>query len=107
MKVLHLVSWFFPDSVGGCEVYVFNLVQSLAALGIESIIAVPAAGSSEISINSFRGISIIRYPVPHKPTLEEEMQATPPRAFEQFTRWVRSQNFSLAHQHSWRFGCGR
>ena len=33
MKIAHLVGWYFPDSVGGTEVYVEGLCRWLRAAG--------------------------------------------------------------------------
>ena len=46
MKILHLPFGFFPDPVGGTEVYVQALVHELRRLGAESLIAAPAEKSA-------------------------------------------------------------
>jgi glycosyltransferase involved in cell wall biosynthesis len=46
MKVLHLPFGFFPDPVGGTEVYVQALAHELRRLGAESLIAAPAEKST-------------------------------------------------------------
>jgi glycosyltransferase involved in cell wall biosynthesis len=47
MKVMHLPFGFFPDPVGGTEVYIQALAYELRRLGTESIIAAPAEKSTE------------------------------------------------------------
>jgi glycosyltransferase involved in cell wall biosynthesis len=42
VKVVHVPFTYFPDAVGGTEVYVADLVRELRARGVDSIIAAPA-----------------------------------------------------------------
>ena len=41
MKIVHLLGWYFPDSVGGTEVYVEGLCRRLRAAGHDVLIAAP------------------------------------------------------------------
>lgn len=41
MKVVHVLTNFFPQSTGGTEHYVFALCKGLFSLGIDSVIALP------------------------------------------------------------------
>jgi glycosyltransferase involved in cell wall biosynthesis len=43
MKVLHLPFGYYPDAVGGTEVYVAELARGLEAHGVESAVAAPSA----------------------------------------------------------------
>lgn len=47
MKVLHIPFCFYPDAVGGTEVYVAGLVEELVHEGVESVIAAPDGASRE------------------------------------------------------------
>lgn len=42
MKALQVPFTFYPDAVGGTEIYVEALAQRLRAHGVESVIASPA-----------------------------------------------------------------
>jgi len=44
MKVLLVPYCFYPESVGGTEVYVESLAQHLQAEGIEAVVAAAAIG---------------------------------------------------------------
>jgi len=44
MKVVHVPFGYYPDPVGGTEVYVAELVESLRRRGIDSVIAAPSLG---------------------------------------------------------------
>ena len=63
VKVLHIPYTWFPDPVGGTEVYVASLVRHLAALGVDGAIAAPASGS-EAATYSHDGATVHRYVVP-------------------------------------------
>lgn len=43
MRVVHVPFGYFPDAVGGTEVYVAELARGLRARGVESVVAAPAA----------------------------------------------------------------
>jgi glycosyltransferase involved in cell wall biosynthesis len=45
VRVVHVPFSYFPDPVGGTEVYVAQLARDLRAHGVESIVAAPADGS--------------------------------------------------------------
>ena len=64
MRALLAVPWYFPDSVGGTEVYVRGLARHLAKAGVEVSIAVPCGeGPASTYVND--GIVVHRYPAPY------------------------------------------
>jgi len=48
IKILHLAFTWWPDPSGGTEVYVRGLAEELSKLGVENVIAAPAARRSDI-----------------------------------------------------------
>lgn len=64
MKVIHIPYCFYPDPVGGTEVYVKNLCSNLSEFGIESIIAAPTDGQSADYIHE--GLRVKRFSVSEK-----------------------------------------
>lgn len=60
VTVSHLPFTFYPDPVGGTEVYVRSLIENLGLLGIRSVVVAP--GSVAASYN-WRGIEVHRYSV--------------------------------------------
>jgi glycosyltransferase involved in cell wall biosynthesis len=54
MRVLLGVPWYFPDSVGGTEVYVRGLSRQLKDAGIQVAIAVPGATSDTYDVENVR-----------------------------------------------------
>ena len=45
MKIAHAVGWYYPESLGGTEVYVAGLCRRLRRAGHEVCVAVPEAVS--------------------------------------------------------------
>jgi len=66
MKVLHVPYGFYPDAVGGTEIYVEALALELQSHGVESIIAAP--GDENVAYDH-QGIPVRRYKV--QPALQD------------------------------------
>ena len=62
MRVVHVPFGYYPDPVGGTEVYVADLATALRSHGIESVIAAPALGA-EPSTYMHGGAPVHRFPV--------------------------------------------
>jgi glycosyltransferase involved in cell wall biosynthesis len=60
MRVLHLPYTYFPDPVGGTEVYVAQLAQELRTHNIESLVAAPGSAAATYM---YAGVSVTRYTV--------------------------------------------
>jgi len=58
MKILHLPFTYYPDAVGGTEVYVNALAEALRLLGIESLIAAPSETSR---LYEHQGLKVYRF----------------------------------------------
>ena len=58
MRVLHLPYTYYPDPVGGTEVYVAGLTRELGRVGVESIIAAPG----EAAAYTWEGVPVYRLP---------------------------------------------
>ena len=54
---------YYPDAVGGTEIYVEQLTQSLRALGIENLVVAPGARATEYL---HRDVRVLRIPVSEK-----------------------------------------
>jgi glycosyltransferase involved in cell wall biosynthesis len=62
VRVVHVPFGYYPDPVGGTEVYVAELATALRAHGIESVVAAPALGD-EPSAYMHGGVAVHRFPV--------------------------------------------
>ncbi|MGH9384226.1 MAG: glycosyltransferase [Vicinamibacterales bacterium] len=60
LRVLLGVPWYFPDSVGGTEIYVRGLARELQASGVQVAIAAPANSLSEQY--DHQGVPVFRFP---------------------------------------------
>lgn len=107
MKIVHLLGWYFPDSVGGTEVYVAALCRRLRSLGHESIVAAPIA-SGERSGSSYvhDGVNVFRYGIPRDLTKDEAGHRAPVRGAEAFHEWLAASKPDFLHVHSFTSGVG-
>ena len=62
MRVVHVPFGYFPDAVGGTEVYVSELARALRARGVESIVAAPASDDASRTYEH-DGIPVVRFPI--------------------------------------------
>jgi glycosyltransferase involved in cell wall biosynthesis len=60
LKILHVPYTYYPDPVGGTEIYVEQLVQGLSALNIENIVVAPGKTNE---CYEHRGVMVQRIPV--------------------------------------------
>ncbi len=104
-RVLYMLGWFYPDSVGGSERYVYMLARDIQEKGWEVTIAAPAIDEQEHHYN-YDGIAVYRYPVSLRPSLAEIRVYEPPRYFEVFQDWLRKNRPDIVHIHSRTRGCG-
>ena len=105
VRVVEAAGFYFPDSVGGTEVYVDSLARKLQARGIECVVAAPIV-ANKLSHYVHGGIDVYRYPFPERSTRSEAQGRIAPRHFDIFETWLRQQNADIYHQHSWTTGCG-
>lgn len=108
MKIIHSLGWFFPDSVGGTEVYVDGLIQELNKLQkpiIHNVIAAALTGYED-NFYDYKGVPVYRYPVYPNLNLQQIRGRTPPGGIEYFTKWLQTQQAQIYHQHTWATSCG-
>src|SRR5262249_44326355 len=105
MRVVETAGFYFPDSLGGTEVYVNSLARKLLGSGIDCTVAAPFP-SDKASRYVHEGVDIYRYPFPERSSRAETQGRVPPRYFDVFEDWLREQNADIYHQHSWTTGCG-
>ncbi|AMN43743.1 glycosyltransferase [Rhodoplanes sp. Z2-YC6860] len=105
MRVVQCAGFYYPDSVGGTEVYVDFLAQGLRDQGIDTVVAAPAMSSLPLEYGH-NGIDVFRYPTPKIWRRGETTGRVPHRFFEVFEDWLARQRADVYHQHSWTTGCG-
>lgn len=106
MRIVHALGWYFPDSLGGTEVYVAALSRYLREGGHEVLIAAPDARSEEARSYEHDGVEVYRYPIPPRPTREEVQSRSAIRGSGDFHRWLERTKPDVFHCHSLVTGLG-
>src|SRR3954447_6283777 len=100
VKIAHLVGWYFPDSVGGTEVYVEGLCRRLREAGHEVIIAAPDAGHGPARRYEYDGVPVFRYPIADQPTRDEAYHRVAMAGSAHLFRWLADERPDILHVHS-------
>jgi glycosyltransferase involved in cell wall biosynthesis len=105
MRIVHALGWYWPESVGGTEVYVQGLCHELQKRGVEVVIMAPRDGIEEDEY-AHEGIRVVRYPVPQERN-PQQLEGTQPHAmFELFEQRLADLGGDVFHLHSLTIGCG-
>ncbi len=103
LRVVHCVGFYFPDSTGGTEVYVRDLVTALSAHDIESTIIAATDGSYDRY--TWNGVEVVRYPI-DAPEIQKVRDRSVRKRRTMFQELVESARPDLFHLHSWTSGAG-
>lgn len=106
MKIIQALGWYYPENLGGSEVYVSALSHRLAKMGHDVVVAAPLAGIGAPRSYEHDGLQVFRYPIPAKPTRDEAQGERPARGSEFFTRWLADSEPDIVHFHSLVAGLG-
>jgi glycosyltransferase involved in cell wall biosynthesis len=106
VKVVQALGWYYPESLGGTEVYVAGLCQRLRAAGCDVLIAAPDPGGDAERNYVHDGVPVYRYPTPSSPTRAECQGDQPTRGAERFHRWLEAQRPDVVHCHTFVTGLG-
>ena len=106
MKIVQAAGWFYPDSIGGTEVYVAALARELRSAGHEVLIAAPEPGLAAPRVYRHDGCEVFRYPIPAAPTRDEAQGDVLVRGTEHFHRWLASARADIVHVHTFVTGLG-
>jgi glycosyltransferase involved in cell wall biosynthesis len=104
MKIIHALGWYFPEKLGGTEVYVAGLTRRLRAAGHEVTVAAPLAGSLAEQRYEHEGAPVYRFPIPANATREECQGRTVARGAERFHHFLMSEKADWVHFHSFTTG---
>jgi glycosyltransferase involved in cell wall biosynthesis len=107
MNVVHALGWYFPESLGGTEIYVAALAERLVASGHETSVIAPVTGAGEVSHYIHGGIQVWRYPMPEVLSRGEAQQRVPvPAAARFFGEIIGQLKPDIVHFHTFRTGLG-
>lgn len=103
LRVVHCVGFYFPDSTGGTEVYVRDLVTALSRHAIDSTIIAATDGS--YTRYSWNGVEVVRYPI-DAPEIQRFRDRSVRKRRTMFQELVEVTKPDLFHLHSWTSGAG-
>jgi glycosyltransferase involved in cell wall biosynthesis len=106
VKIVQLCGWYFPDSLGGTEIYVEALAERLRAGGHDVVIAVPEPGADAERTYEHRGVTVYRYPIAATPTRREARHDDAVRGAEHLHGWLMRQRPDVVHMHTFVTGSG-
>lgn len=106
MKVVQAVGWYFPEKLGGTEIYVRGLCERLRRLGCEVAVVAPEAGLQAPRTYEFAGVEVFRFPIPAEPTKAEVQSKTAVRGTEHVHRWLQDRRPDVFHCHTFVTGLG-
>jgi glycosyltransferase involved in cell wall biosynthesis len=97
VKILHVPYCYYPDPVGGTEVYVEALATKLQSMDVVSIIAAPAETNAEYNV---RGIAVRRFEKSNTHDIQELYGGGDPRAADSFEKILRQDKPDVLHLHA-------
>lgn len=97
MKVLHVPFCYYPDAVGGTEIYVASLARAQRALGYEVAIAAPDAQNGAYSHD---GINVHRFATAVKVDRRELYGEGDPEAAANFLKILECTRPDILHLHA-------
>lgn len=98
MKVVHIPFCYWPDPVGGTEVYVQSLAKEQQRQGLDIVVAAPGKLNAEYWHD---GLRVRRFAVNQKvEDLQELYGEGDPRAAEEIGRILDEESPDLVHQHA-------
>lgn len=106
MKIVHVLGWYFPESLGGTEVYVAGLGRRQNAFGHEVTVVAPDPSTQQERTYVHEGLPVYRFPIPPNPTREECQGQVVTRGAERFHLWLKAQRPDVVHIHSYVTGVG-
>jgi glycosyltransferase involved in cell wall biosynthesis len=106
MRIVHALGWYFPESLGGTEVYVDALARQLKDEGHEVLVTAPDPQRDAEESYQYNGIDVFRYPVPPCPSRDEVQTRTRTRGTEGLHRWLERNRADVFHCHSLVTGLG-
>ena len=75
MKIVHALAWYFPEALGGAEIYVNGLAQRLKRRGHDVSVTAPSRGDGETREYEHEGIPVFRYPLRGRSATRDECQS--------------------------------
>jgi glycosyltransferase involved in cell wall biosynthesis len=106
LRIVQALGWYFPEKLGGTEVYVRGLCARLRNLDCDVFVAAPEAGAAAPRTYEFGRVEVFRYPIPAEPTKAEAQSRVAVRGSEHFHRWLADRRPDVFHCHTFVSGLG-
>jgi len=104
VKIVHALGWYFPESVGGTEVYVAGLCARLQAAGHRALVVAPRAGGEDEAAYVHEGVVVYRYGIAARPTRDESQNRVVARGAERLHAWLARERPDVVHFHTFATG---
>lgn len=102
-RIAHCVGFYFPDMVGGTEVYVQDLLLELGKREVDGYVV--AATNEVYRQYDWLGVPVIRYPS-NWASIREYAPARPRAGLSKFQELILENRPDIFHLHSWTSGAG-
>jgi glycosyltransferase involved in cell wall biosynthesis len=101
MKIVHALAWYFPEHIGGAEIYVNGLAQRLKKRGHYVSVTAPSRGEDGSREYEHEGIPVFRYPLRGARANRDESQSRVPASGSEILLARLAQNPpDLLHVHA-------
>ena len=98
MKIFHCLRNYFPDPVGGTEIYVAALCKELQAMGMEVAVVKPAF-NRQPKYYFYEGVQVLEYLETSMPNETLQIGLQPPKGINNFKNLIRQQKPDVIHFH--------
>lgn len=102
-RIAHCVGFYFPEQVGGTEVYVQDLCVELARRSIDGYVIAATDGSRDEY--SHEGVPVLRYPSNWAEVADDAPQGST-KDLSKFQALIVENRPDIFHLHSWTTGAG-
>lgn len=99
MKVVFCLHHFLPESVGGTEIYTFNLAKQLIQQNIEVVVLIPNLGVSSAEEYYYEGVRVIKYAENSVEDRAMILGKKKPDGLELFGELLKKERPSMVHFH--------
>jgi glycosyltransferase involved in cell wall biosynthesis len=106
VRIVHLLGWYFPESVGGTEIYVEALCRRLRDAGHEVLVAAPDAHHTAPERYEHDHVPVFRYAIAGTPTRDEAQHRVAVRGAERLHQFLADERPDILHVHSFTTGIG-
>ncbi len=106
VKVTQALGWYYPESLGGTEVYVDALAHRLRENDVEVTVVAPDPGGKAARAYRHHQIEVWRYPTAAVPNRREAQGRQAVRGAELFHRWLAQERPDIVHFHTFVTGLG-